>query len=206
MCQNFFFLVSFPCLPVEGGISLGNVLHSWQLESSCQVRLPHSVLRPLSYSVVDQQIALRENYQGRSGAGDDGSPHHKWACTEHLCWIPHKGKNPPPKKWTSECEKVQILMWVDTGSPWVESSGFLIQQTRQGNCPLTQGGSCQNKHFGDNVSQLIFLSRSFPLLISHLSHSGISWAACASSNTRGHYFSCKTQSHLDEMEQMKNHL
>lgn len=56
----FFFLVSFPCLPVEGGISLGNVLHSWQLESSCQVRLPHSVLRPLSYSVVDQQIALRE--------------------------------------------------------------------------------------------------------------------------------------------------
>lgn len=61
MCQNFFFFfVSFPCLPVEGGISLGNVLHSWQLESSCQVRLPHSVLRPLSYSVVDQQIALRE--------------------------------------------------------------------------------------------------------------------------------------------------
>lgn len=43
-------------------------------------------------------------------------------------------------------------------------------------------GFCQNKHVGDNVSQLALLSDSPPRLISHLSHSGISWTEHANSS------------------------
>lgn len=41
----------------------------------------------------------------------------QWAgCAECSCWIPHKGKKGLfPPDWTSECEKGQILVWVDTG-------------------------------------------------------------------------------------------
>lgn len=45
--------------------------------------------------------------------------------------------------------------WI-LGSQLVKRSNFLSQRVRQGNCPLTQGGSCQNKHIRDNVSQLVF--------------------------------------------------
>lgn len=38
------------------------------------------------------------------------------ACAECSCCIPHKGKKGLfPPDWTSECEKGQILVWVDSG-------------------------------------------------------------------------------------------
>lgn len=42
------------------------------------------------------------------------------------------------------------------GSLLVKRSSFLSQQVRRGKCPLIQGGSRQNKHTGDGVSQLVF--------------------------------------------------
>lgn len=72
--------------------------------------------------------------------------------------------------------------WIQ-GSRLVTRSNFLSQQVRRGNGALTQGGSCQNKHIWDIVSHLIF-TLELALLISHLSHAGISWAVCASSNTQ----------------------
>lgn len=53
--------------------------------------------------------------------------------------------------------------WI-LGSQLVTIFNFLSQQVRRGNCPLTQGGSCQNKHIWDSVSQLVF-SLSFLLYL-----------------------------------------
>lgn len=76
---------------------------------------------------------------------------------ECSCWIPHKGKKGLfHPAWTSEWEKAAFLCGWILGSQLVKRTNFPSQQVRQGNCPLTQGGSCQNKHVGDNVSQLVF--------------------------------------------------
>lgn len=115
------------------------------------------------------------------------------ACAECSCWIPHKGKKGLfPPAWTSVCEKGQILVWVDTGSLLVKRSNFPIQQVRQGNRPPTQGGSCQNKHIGDNVSQLAFLSCSFSTYFPPLPFRHFLSCMCQQQH-RDHYFRDKTQ-------------
>lgn len=82
------------------------------------------------------------------------------ACTECSCWMSHKGKKGLfPPAWTSVWERGQILLWADTGvsaSEEIQLPEPASQQARRGKCPLIQGGSCQNKHTGDSVSQLIF--------------------------------------------------
>lgn len=81
--------------------------------------------------------------------------------------------------------------WI-LGSLLVKRSNFLIQQVRRGNCPLTQGGSCQNKHIGDNVSQLVFLSCSFSTYFPPLPFRHFLSCMCQQQH-RDHYFRHKTR-------------
>lgn len=71
---------------------------------------------------------------------------------------------------------------------------------KQGRQALTQGGYCQNKHIGTLARlgfSLLFLLQLFP----HLSHSGISWAACAKRNKETLY--C-TRNALTEEQQWRH--
>ena len=110
-----------------------------------------------------------------------------------------------PPTGPQNVRKARYLCGWILGSLLVKSSNFLIQQMRQGNCPPTLGGSCQNNHTGDNVSPLYISLWCFSLLISHLSRSGISWAVCASSNT-GSIISDTKHSGWDEWEYIIGHL
>ncbi len=81
--------------------------------------------------------------------------------------------------------------WI-LGSQLVKRSNFLIEQMRQGNGPLTQGGSCQNKHIGDSASQSVFLSCSFSTYFPPLPFRHFLSCMCQQQH-RGHYFTHKTQ-------------
>lgn len=197
-------LVSFSWLPGGGGISLGNVSHSWQLGRAAGAnwaRQLHFLLSFLFYS-VDWQPALWEAGQSWScglptllkSFAELAQSCTEWTCAECSWWIPHKGKQGLfPPVCTSEWERGQILAWVDNGvSACGERSNFLSQQVRQENCPLTQGGSCQNKHIGDNVSQLLFsLSCSWSRYFPPLPFRHFLSYVCQQQH-RGHYFKDKT--------------
>lgn len=129
-----------------------------QLKPGC-FALPSA---PLLHSVVDQQPVLWE-------AGQDWScglptvlksfaelSHNGHALNAHVESLIKGRKLCFPLPGPPNGRKARFLCGWILGSLLEKRSHFMSQQVRQGNCPLTQGGSCQNKHIGDNVSQLVF--------------------------------------------------
>lgn len=204
MCQNS--LGFLPCLPGGGGISLGNVSHSWQLESCWCSWSQAALLRPqppFVFCCWPTTCAL--GGEGVRIGAADSSPRWKvlpnWprsftvnghVLNAHVEFLT-KGRNVCfPLPGPQNVRKARYLCGWILGSLLVKRSNFLIQQVRQGNCSLTQGGSCQNKHIGDNVSQLIFLSCFFSTYFPPLPFRHFLSCMCQQQH-RDHYFRYKTR-------------
>lgn len=109
----------------------------------------------------------------------------------HVEFLTKRRKVCFPLPGPQNVRKARYLCGWILGSLLVERSNFLIQQVRQGNCPLTEGGSCQNKHMGDSVSRLIFLSCSFSTYFPPLPFRHFLSCMCQRQH-RDHYFRHKT--------------
>lgn len=77
--------------------------------------------------------------------------HSEQACFDGSGWIHHNGENIflPLLRPQNGREARSLCRWI-LGTLIVKISHLVSQ----GNCPLTLGVSCQNKHIGDNVCQL----------------------------------------------------
>lgn len=162
MCQNF--LGFLPCLPGGGGISLGSVSHSWQLESCWCSRSQTDLLFPQppfefrcwpTTCSQDWSCGLPTLLKSFAEPAQSFTAN---VLNVHVEFVTNRRKVCFPLHGPQNVRKARFLCGWILGSLRVKSSNFLIQQARQGNCPLTQGGSCHNKHVRDNVSELTFLS------------------------------------------------
>lgn len=127
------------------------------------------------------------------------------ACAECSCWIPHKEKKDLfPLPGPQYVRKARYLCgWIPGLYLWRDSTSWSNKW----------GKETVLWHREDpvkiNALGTVSLNRRFSLvlslLISHLSHSGISWAVCASSKTETIISETK-HSGVDEWEHMTDHL
>lgn len=166
MCQNS--LGFLPCFPGGGGISLGNIPHSWQLESCwCNWNQPPSVWfqYPSPFRCWLTTCSLERSQDLSCGLSTLLKSFAELALSfmvirhalnAHVECLTKGRKVCFPLRGPQYGSEARFFCGRILGSLLVKRSSFLSQQARRGKCPLIQGGSCQNKHTGDSVSQLIF--------------------------------------------------